>query len=61
MIVVGLSQKDPETILFTVKDNGVGIKDVDRPNMFKEGGRGKDATKINVHSSGYGLATAKNC
>ena len=59
MIVVGLSQKDPETILFTVKDNGVGIKEVDRPNMFKEGGRGKDSPKINVHSSGYGLVTAK--
>ena len=58
-IILSLVRKDPTTLLFTVQDTGVGIKEEDKPNMFKEGGRGKESIKINVHSSGYGLATAK--
>jgi len=52
-------RKDKNTIVFKVKDTGVGIKDEDKPNIFKEGGMGKDSRKLNVHSSGYGLFAAK--
>lgn len=58
-VSIKLSKKDASTFLFIVADTGVGIKEEDRPNMFKEGGRGKESIKTNVYSSGYGLATAK--
>ena len=57
-IIISLSKKD-DKLLFIVKDTGYGIKDEDKPNIFKEGGRGKESIKINVHSSGYGLSTVK--
>jgi signal transduction histidine kinase len=47
------------TITFTVKDTGVGISEEDKKNLFKAGGRGKDSIKINVNSTGYGLAFVK--
>ncbi len=46
-------------ILFMVKDSGVGIDEEDMQRLFTEGGRGKNATKINAHSTGYGLFIAK--
>lgn len=46
-------------VLLSVTDTGVGITDEDKQNLFKEGGRGKDSTKINVDSTGYGLFTVK--
>ncbi len=46
-------------ILFSVKDTGVGIKHEDRSKIFKAGGVGSDSIKINVNSSGYGLAFVK--
>lgn len=58
-ITVSLARPDQKKFLLTIKDTGIGIKDDDKPNMFKEGGRGQESSKINVHSSGYGLATAK--
>lgn len=58
-VVIKLSKKDPKTFLLSVADTGIGIKEEDRPNIFKEGGRGKESVKFNVHSSGYGLAIAK--
>ena len=46
-------------ILFSVKDTGVGIKAEDRDKLFKAGGVGSESIKINVNSSGYGLAFVK--
>lgn len=57
-VTVGLSKKE-KSILFSVKDTGVGISDEDKPNMFKEGSHGKDSLKMNVHSTGYGLFSVK--
>lgn len=44
----------------TVEDTGVGISAEDMQNLFKEGGRGKESVKVNVHSTGYGLFIAKS-
>jgi signal transduction histidine kinase len=46
-------------ILLSVKDTGVGITDEDKKNLFTEGGRGREAIKINVDSTGYGLYSVK--
>ena len=35
------------------------ITDEDKKRLFTKGGRGKDSNKINVNSSGYGLAFVK--
>lgn len=56
-IKVTLSVSD--NVSFVVKDTGVGISDQDRPKLFKSGGRGTDSLKINVNSTGYGLAFVK--
>ncbi|MBI4093860.1 HAMP domain-containing histidine kinase [Candidatus Kaiserbacteria bacterium] len=50
---------DGEKLHFTVKDSGVGITSEDMRNLFTAGGHGKNAIKINVHSTGYGLFIAK--
>ena len=42
-----------------VEDTGVGIKESDKPKLFKSGGRGADSLKININSTGYGLAFVK--
>jgi signal transduction histidine kinase len=57
-LTVKLEKKD-EKILFSVKDTGVGISKEDKENLFKEGGRGKESTKTNVNSTGYGLYSVK--
>jgi signal transduction histidine kinase len=56
-IKVSLSASDK--IKFEVKDTGVGISDEDKPKLFKSGGRGTDSLKININSTGYGLAFVK--
>lgn len=50
---------DGEKLRFAVKDSGVGITSEDMRNLFTEGGHGKNAIKVNVHSTGYGLFIAK--
>ena len=57
-ILVGLEKKDNKIKLY-VQDNGVGITEDDKRNLFTEGGRGKDSVKVNVDSTGYGLYTVK--
>jgi signal transduction histidine kinase len=47
------------SIIFSVKDTGVGITDEDKRRLFTEGGHGKDSQTINAHSTGYGLYIAK--
>jgi signal transduction histidine kinase len=46
-------------VIFSVRDTGVGLTDDDKALLFSQGGRGKDSTKVNVESTGYGLFIAK--
>lgn len=57
-IRISLKNSD-NRIIFSIKDTGVGIKTEDRDKLFKAGGVGSDSIKINVNSSGYGLAFVK--
>jgi signal transduction histidine kinase len=57
IIQVSLSVSDKVSLV--VKDTGVGISDEDKPKLFKSGGRGTDSLKININSTGYGLAFVK--
>lgn len=47
-------------VLFAIKDTGVGITPEDMKSLFTEGGHGKESTKINVDSTGFGLYIVKN-
>ncbi len=58
-ISIALSQQAGKAIL-TIQDTGVGISAEDMAHLFTEGGHGKDAIKVNVNSTGYGLFIAKN-
>jgi signal transduction histidine kinase len=55
---VSLSKRG-DKVLLSIRDTGVGITTTDKARLFTEGGRGKDSIKVNVHSTGYGLAIAK--
>ncbi|MBI5004256.1 sensor histidine kinase [Candidatus Kaiserbacteria bacterium] len=57
-IRIELARTD-HTFRLSVKDTGVGIVPEDMARLFTEGGKGKDSTKVNVHSTGYGLFVAK--
>ncbi len=52
--------KEPGKILFTLKDTGIGITAEDMAKLFTEGGHGKESTKVNVESTGFGLYIVKN-
>jgi signal transduction histidine kinase len=52
-------ERSGEKILLKVIDTGVGISPEDKPRLFTKGGRGKDSLKVNVNSTGYGLAFVK--
>ncbi len=51
--------KTNNKIRLAIKDTGVGITLEDKAKLFTEGGHGKESTKINVHSTGYGLFITK--
>lgn len=53
-------KKENKKFVFAVKDTGIGITEEDKKRLFTEGGHGKDAQRVNVHSTGYGLFIAKN-
>lgn len=53
-----LSVKDGK-ILFSVKDTGIGFDEKLKSKLFTKGGRGEDSLKINVNSTGYGLAIVR--
>ncbi len=57
-LTIKLESKENKMLL-SVKDTGVGISEEDRPKLFTKGGRGKDSLKINISSTGYGLAFVK--
>ena len=59
-INVSLSENTSKnTILLTVKDTGIGLSEDDKKKLFKSGGRGAESVKLNVNSTGYGLAFVK--
>lgn len=58
-IVVSLSQ-DPKQLQVSVKDNGIGISDRDRPYIFQKFFRADAAQKLRNDGSGLGLFIAKN-
>lgn len=58
-VVEILLEKSDDGVLFSVKDQGVGLSDEDKKVLFTEGGRGKDSLKVNAETSGYGLYIAK--
>jgi signal transduction histidine kinase len=43
----------------SVSDSGVGLSEEVKPKLFTKGGRDKDSQKINVNSTGFGLAFVK--
>ncbi len=57
-ITVGLEDGGGK-IKFYIKDTGIGITNEDKKRLFTEGGRGQDAVKVNVDSTGYGLYSVK--
>ncbi len=46
-------------MLLVVSDTGVGLSDEVKPKLFTKGGRDKDSIKININSTGFGLAFVK--
>lgn len=52
--------KSDNKIRFSVKDTGIGIAPEDKPKLFTEGGRAKNALEVNVDSTGFGLYIVKN-
>lgn len=57
-IIVGLSKQNGK-LRFYVKDTGLGLSERTKAKLFTEGGKGDESSKINVHSTGYGLFFAK--
>lgn len=57
-ITAALSKKNGKVVL-SVQDSGVGITPDDMRALFTKGGHGKDAIKVNAHSTGNGLYLAK--
>lgn len=57
-IIVGLS-RESDRIRFYVKDTGLGLSESTKAKLFTEGGKGDESSKVNVHSTGYGLFFAK--
>jgi signal transduction histidine kinase len=47
------------SITCSIIDSGIGINDEDKKRLFTTGGKGKNSSKINVDSTGYGLVFAK--
>lgn len=58
-IHISLTKKDGK-VQFEINDNGVGITPEDMKNLFTEGGHGKESSKVNVESTGFGLYIVKN-
>jgi signal transduction histidine kinase len=52
-------KQNGEFIEYTVKDNGMGIKKEDLPNLFKKFSRGTGTSLIHTEGTGLGLYVAK--
>lgn len=53
-VTVSLSVVDKK-VLFKVSDTGMGLSEEDKKVLFRQGGRGEEAQRRNVNSTGYGL------
>lgn len=58
-IEVGLKKNAENTVLFSIKDSGVGISKETMPLLFKKFSRAKDAHGTNILGTGLGLYLAK--
>ncbi len=47
------------TIIFSVRDTGVGVSEKDKQRLFTAGGMGENSIKINVEAAGFGLVFVK--
>jgi len=57
-IMIG-SKRDGDNIIFSVKDNGIGIAAEEIPNLFKKFYRAKNATAMYTDGTGLGLFIIK--
>jgi two-component system sensor histidine kinase/response regulator len=53
-VTVSMSVLDKK-VLFKVSDTGMGLSEEDKKVLFRQGGRGEEAQRRNVNSTGYGL------
>ncbi len=51
--------KDKDRIRLIVEDNGIGIKEGDKTNLFKKFSRGRDISTVYTEGTGLGLYVAK--
>ena len=58
-IEIGLNPKGEDSVLFSVKDSGVGISKDTMPLLFRKFSRAKDAHGANILGTGLGLYVAK--
>ena len=58
-IEIGVHKNKKETVLFSVKDSGVGISKETMPLLFKKFSRAQDAHGVNILGTGLGLYIAK--
>jgi signal transduction histidine kinase len=58
-ITIELTKENNQAVI-TVTDTGVGIDTNDLPHIFKKFERGKDASRVNVSSTGLGLYVGKS-
>jgi signal transduction histidine kinase len=52
-------KREGDKIILAIKDTGVGLSDEVKPKLFTKGGHGRNSQRINVNSTGYGLAIVK--
>jgi PAS domain S-box-containing protein len=59
-IVISLEEKGGKEILFSIKDNGIGIPEKEKERIFAKFFRAENAQKVEPSGSGLGLYVAKN-
>jgi signal transduction histidine kinase len=58
-ITVKLS-REGDKARFVVEDTGIGLSDEVKPKLFTRGGKSKESLKVNINSTGYGLAIVRS-
>ena len=59
-IVISLEERSGKEILFSIKDNGIGIPEKEKERIFTKFFRAENAQKVEPSGSGLGLYVAKN-